>query len=235
MNMEMKPLALIVEDEEIILNFISTVLTSNEYRVVKASTGRDALSMAASHAPDVILLDLGLPDMDGNTGAARSARAEQDSGRRGIGRAGTSRKKWRRSTSEPTIISSSRLALRSFLARIRTALRHSLASFSPASGQGDKTVVGQLEIDYEKRLVTLDGQKVHLTPIEYKILALLSRNAGKVLTHDFIIREIWGAQTDEGHALRVNMANIRRKIEKNPGMPRYILTEVGVGYRMADD
>ncbi|GLC78199.1 winged helix-turn-helix domain-containing protein [Lacrimispora brassicae] len=94
---------------------------------------------------------------------------------------------------------------------------------------------GKLEIDYSKRVVYKAGEKIHLTPIEYKLLVLLSKNAGKVLTRDFIIREIWGVYTEESHTLRVNMANIRRKIEANPGAPQYILTEMGVGYRMAEE
>lgn len=95
--------------------------------------------------------------------------------------------------------------------------------------------IGELEIDYNKRTVSRAGERIHLTPIEYKILVLLSQNAGKVLTHDFIIREVWGVYTDESHTLRVNMANIRRKIEANPGAPKYILTEMGVGYRMVEE
>jgi two-component system KDP operon response regulator KdpE len=120
------------------------------------------------------------------------------------------------------------------MARIRTALRHSLAAPDGCASAEDKLTVGKLEIDYSKRRVTLEGQIVHLTPIEYRILALLAQNSGKVLTHDSIIREVWGSFTDESHALRVNMANIRRKIEQNPGSPQYILTEVGVGYRMVE-
>jgi len=121
------------------------------------------------------------------------------------------------------------------LARIRTAMRHSPQS-ATAEALGDEVfIVGKLEIDYNKRVVYKDGEKVHLTPIEYKLLVLLSKNAGKVLTHDFIIREIWGVYTDESHTLRVNMANIRRKIEENPGVPQYILTEMGVGYRMVEE
>ena len=111
---------------------------------------------------------------------------------------------------------------------------HSGGASQAGSAGLDKAVVGSLEIDYQKHTVTLGGEKIHMTPIEYKILVLLSKNAGKVLTHDFIIREIWGVYTDESHTLRVNMANIRRKIETNPGQPQYILTETGVGYRMSE-
>jgi len=122
------------------------------------------------------------------------------------------------------------------LARIRTSLRHSQAlSVLPATGE-DKFRVGMLEIDYEKRMVMKNGENIHLTPIEYKILVLLSKNAGKVLTHDLIIQDVWGMYSvDESHTLRVNMANLRRKIECNPGSPKYILTEMGVGYRMVEE
>lgn len=105
-----------------------------------------------------------------------------------------------------------------------------------AQAQGEeKTTIGELQMDYEKRSVFLAGKAVHLTPVEYKILALLSKNAGKVLTHDYIMREIWGLYAGDSHTLRVNMANIRRKIEVNPGAPKYILTEMGVGYRMVEE
>ena len=120
------------------------------------------------------------------------------------------------------------------MARIRTALRHSLAAPDGSAPADDILTIGKLEIDFARRRVSLDGQRIHLTPIEYKILALLAQNAGKVLTHDAIIRDVWGSFTDESHALRVNMANIRRKIESNPGSPQYILTEIGVGYRMVE-
>jgi two-component system KDP operon response regulator KdpE len=96
-------------------------------------------------------------------------------------------------------------------------------------------MIGDLAIDYDKRLVTVGEKSVHLTPIEYKIIVLLSKNIGKVLTHDYIIREVWGPYTNEIQALRVNMANIRRKIEENPAEPRYIVTQVGVGYRMVEE
>lgn len=233
--MEMKPVILIIEDEESICNFISAVLTSNQYQVVKAASGKEGLSMYHSYLPDLILLDLGLPDMDGLELL----------------------KAVRQCSEVPVIVVSAReherekvMALdqgaddyivkpfgtSELLARIRTALRHSQAlSVLPAAG-ADRFAVGALEIDYEKRTVLRDGEHVHLTPIEYKILVLLSKNAGKVLTHDFIIQEIWGVySSDESHTLRVNMANLRRKIESNPGAPKYILTEMGVGYRMVEE
>ncbi|MHC5280791.1 response regulator [Listeria kieliensis] len=226
---------LVVEDEEGISRFIQAVLEASDYKVLSAKTGKEALSMAASHTPDIILLDLGLPDMDGLE-LLKSLRA------------------W---SSIPVIVVSARLHEREkvealdlgaddyitkpfgtseLLARIRTALRH--RSNHPASGQeGEATTfqLADLRIDFLKRQVTLRNKEVHFTPIEYKIVALLASHAGKVLTHDFIMREIWGPYANENQALRVNMSNIRRKIEENPAEPRYIRTEVGVGYRMTEE
>ena len=122
------------------------------------------------------------------------------------------------------------------LARIRTALRHAQAyAPSPALGYSETYHAGELEIDYDKRLVTLRGTPVHLTQSEYKIVSLLSRYSGKVLTYDFLLREIWGAKvSDNTQNLRAVLAKIRRKLEKNPAKPEYIFTEVGVGYRMRE-
>ncbi len=232
--MDVKPLVLIVEDEEPICNFITAILDSNGYRVMKTGSGKEGLSMTASYSPDVVLLDLGLPDLDGTEVL----------------------KKLRQWTKIPVVVVSARgqerekvealdlgaddyivkpFGTSELLARIRTALRHSPESMGAAAGGKEKFVLGDLEIDYSRRAVFLAGEKIHLTPVEYKILALLAKNAGKVLTHDFIIKEIWGLYSSDSHTLRVNMANIRRKIEENPGEPKYILTEVGVGYRMAEE
>ncbi|HBN81081.1 MAG TPA: DNA-binding response regulator [Ruminococcaceae bacterium] len=232
--MEVKPLVLIVEDEDTICNFMTAILNSNGYRVLKTDSGEEGLAMTASYAPDVVLLDLGLPDIDGIDVL----------------------KKLRKWTKTPVVVVSARgqeqekvealdlgaddyivkpFGTSELLARIRTALRHSPKSMGAESKGKDKFSVGNLEIDYGRRMVSLAGEKVHLTPVEYKILALLSKNAGKVLTHDYIIKEIWGPYSSDSHTLRVNMANLRRKIEKNPGEPKYILTEVGVGYRMSEE
>lgn len=237
--MENNPLILIVEDEDVISSYISTVLSTNEFNFIKASKGKDAISMAASHCPDLILLDLGLPDMDGLE-VLKTIR------------------QW---TGLPVIIVSARgherekvealdlgaddyitkpFGTAELLARIRTELRHSQRVMDTNISGNGKTKTGELEIDYGKRLVLLAEKEIHLTPIEYKIIVLLSRYIGKVLTHDFIIKEIWGPFTNETYsseiqALRVNMANIRRKLETNPGEPKYIVTEVGVGYRMTED
>jgi two-component system, OmpR family, KDP operon response regulator KdpE len=232
--MDMKPLVLVIEDEEVIQNFISTILNSNGYKTIQAFTGQEGVSLMLSYTPDLIVLDLGLPDADGIEVLQII----------------------RKQTLIPVIVVSARgqerdkvealdhgaddyivkpFGTSELMARIRTALRHYALLSDRDTPVNGKLSVGVLGIDLLRRHVTLNGSSVHLTPIEYKILALLARNAGRVLTHDAIIREVWGGATDESHALRVNMANIRRKIEINPGSPQYILTEVGVGYRMAED
>jgi two-component system, OmpR family, KDP operon response regulator KdpE len=232
--MNSRPLILIVEDEEAISNFISAILSSNDYNILKTARGAEAISMAASRCPDLILLDLGLPDMDGLE-VLKTIR------------------KW---TGLPVIVVSARghesekvaaldlgaddyvakpFGTSELLARIRTAIRHGQNTAGGPFSSSEKFAVGELEIDYSKRTVTLGGEEIHLTPIEYKIITLLSKNLGKVLTHDYIIKEVWGPYTNEIQSLRVNMANIRRKLEVNPGEPKYIVTEVGVGYRMVED
>ena len=232
--MDIKPMVLVIEDEDAICNFITAILNSNGYRVAKSNTGKTGLSMAVSYNPDVILLDLGLPDMDG---------VEVLKGIREWGRIPVvvvSARGHEREKVEVLDLGADDYIVKPFgtselLARIRTALRHSPQSMGGESNGTEKITIGDLEIDFGRRLVLLDGNTVHVTPVEYKILALLSKNAGKVLTHDYIIKEIWGNYADNSHTLRVNMANIRRKIETNPGFPKYILTEMGVGYRMAEE
>jgi len=223
---------LIVEDERAITNFLTAILTCNGYHVLHAASGREAITTTASHGPDLILLDLGLPDIDGMEVLA------------GI-------REW---SDLPIIVVSARqdehekvaaldtgandyvtkpFGNSELLARIRTAMRQ-YGKLKSRETQSAEFYVNGLCIDYSKRRVSVDSRPVHLTPIEYKIVVLLAKNAGKVLTHDVIIRDIWGPYASDSQVLRVNMANIRRKIEPNPADPHYILTEVGVGYRMAD-
>ena len=223
---------LIVEDETSISNFISTTLKSNGYTTIVSPNGKDALSMIPSHCPDIILLDLGLPDMDGMEIL----------------------KELRKWSGIPVIIVSARsdeqekvMALDAgaddyitkpfgtseLLARIRTALRHSAGN---GNAQSDTFSVKDLFIDFGKRRVTVGEKEVHLTQIEFKIVSLLAKSQGRVLTYDHIISELWGPYAvKDNQILRVNMANIRRKIEQNPAEPQYIFTEVGVGYRMVDE
>ena len=226
---------LVVEDEKNISGLIRAILTSNGYDVVTAASGAEAFSMISSHCPDLVVLDLGLPDMDG-VELIRSVRS------------------W---TSLPIIVVSARsyerdkvqaldlgaddyvtkpFSAAELLARIRVALRHTRTGLSdPSIANTGKFTAGDLTIDYDKHQVLIAGENCHLTQNEFRIVALLGKCAGKVLTYDFILKELWGPQSKGGNQiLRVNMANIRRKIEKNPAEPQYIYTEVGVGYRMIE-
>ena len=223
-----------MEDDETIASFISANLTANNYSVVKTSKGREAIELTASHVPDLILLDLGLPDMDGIE-VLKSIRKWSRVPIVIVSARGFEREKVQALDLDADDYIVKPFGTSELLARIRTALRHSARVAEGNSLPNHAVKIGELEIDYNKRVVTLAGQNIHLTPIEYKIVVLLSQNAGKVLTHDFIIREIWGPYANESHTLRVNMANIRRKVEKNPGEPKYILTEIGVGYRMVEE
>lgn len=232
--MEIQPLVLLIEDEESISAFITAVLTANSYRAQRAVSGKEGLLLASSNAPDVILLDLGLPDMDG-VEVLREIRAQSKTPVVIVSARGLERDKVAALDLGADDYIVKPFGTAELLARIRTALRHSPKSMgSEPFGQTSKAI-GELSVDYQKRIVTLRGETLHLTPNEYKLLALLSINAGKVLTHDALIREVWGLYGSDSHALRVNMANLRRKIENNPGSPRYLLTEMGVGYRMAEE
>lgn len=225
---------LIVEDDENTNDFISSVLVSDGYSVLKVTKGRKAISTTADNNIDLILLDLGLPDIDGMQ-VLKSIR------------------EW---TDIPIIIISARteeseivkaldsgaddyltkpLWINELLARIRRVLNVQKKINANKNGEEDNFTLENLTIDYLRRKVIKNGESVHLTPIEYKILMLLSKNAGRVMTHDFIITHVWGGLYEsDDQVLRVNMANIRRKLEDNPAEPKYILTDVGIGYRMAE-
>ena len=226
---------LIVEDEDKISNFISAILTANHYDTIISRSGAQAYSMITSHCPDLIILDLGLPDMNGLT-IIKAVR------------------EW---TQLPIVVVSARMHERDkvqaleagaddyitkpfgtgeLLVRIRTAIRHTRLHASNSSiAQNGIFKAGNLLIDYDKHQVFVDGKNAQLTQNEYKIVSMLGKYAGKVLTYDHILSEMWGPSAKgDNQILRVNMANIRRKIEKKPAEPDYIFTEVGVGYRMVE-
>ena len=226
------PLVLVVEDEPQMRRFLRTALEAQGLRVADAETAKAALVAATTCNPEVILLDLGLPDGEGVEVARRV-------------------REWSR---VPIIVISARgreadkvavldagaddyltkpFGVNELLARIRVALRHSAQAASP---QGEQVLeVGPLRLDLGRREVTVGGSEVHLTPLEYRLLALLARNAGKVLTHRQILKEVWGPPyASETQYLRVFMAQLRRKIEADPARPKLLLTEPGVGYRMRD-
>lgn len=233
--MDIKDRVLVIEDDKSIRNFFRTVLEANNYDVLIATTGAEGYSMVTSQCPDVVILDLGLPDMDGMT-ILKNVR------------------QW---SSMPVLVVSARthekdkvaaldagaddyitkpFGTSELLARVRTAIRHARATVLTAEGmQTGQFRAGDLLIDYDKHRVYVGDRDVNLTQNEYKIVSLLGKYAGKVLTYDCIIKEIWGPNMqNDNRILRVNMANIRRKMENNPAQPQYIFTEVGVGYRIVD-
>lgn len=233
--MDYKYTILIVEDESSIQSFMTTILKANNYNVLLAKNGTEAIMYISSHCPDIIILDLGLPDMDGQkviqyvrtwsqipiiVVSARTGERDKVSSL-DLGADDFITKPF--STSE-------------LLARIRTAIRHlKNENVNEQFRQNGKFVIRQLVIDYDKRHVYLNGEDVHFTQTEYKLIELLSKYAGRVLTYEHIIKSIWGPNAgDDNQILRVNMANIRRKIEVNPAEPEYIFTEIGVGYRMLE-
>jgi two-component system KDP operon response regulator KdpE len=225
---------LLVEDELAISNFIQAVLTHNNYNVIKAENGWNAIGLTSSHCPDLILLDLGLPDMDGIQ-VLKNIREWSNIPIIVVSARGHEREKVEALDLGADDYITKPFGTSELLARIRTAVRHSHKGKEEIRPDADRIIIGGLYIDFDKRVIKVDDKEIHLTPIEYKIMLLLSRNVGKVLTHDYIMKEIWGPYINENQTLRVNMANIRRKIEANPAEPKYIVTEVGVGYRMVDE
>lgn len=226
---------LIIEDEKNICDFVAKTLRAEDYKVVSAQTGREGLAIMTSALPDLVLLDLGLPDMDG-IDIIKQTRI------------------W---SSLPIIVISARVqekekvaaldagaddyitkpfGTEELMARIRTAIRHSNKIVDDRVNSTRPYSAKDLTVDFNKRLVTVAGNEIHLTRVEYKIVSMLAQNSGKVITYSSLIDQVWGPYADDNNRiLRVNMANIRRKIEKNPGEPEYIFTELGVGYRMIED
>ena len=233
--MEIKDRVLVIEDDKSIRNFMKTILEANNYEVIMAVNGAEAYSMITSQCPDVVILDLGLPDMDGMK-ILKSVREWS-----GMPILVVSARSHERDKVEALDLGADDYITKPFgtselLARLRTAIRHARVSYLTPEGMQTGTFrSGDLVIDYDKPRVYVGEQDAGLTQNEYKIVSLLGKYAGKVLTYDFLIKEIWGPNMkNDNRILRVNMANIRRKIEHNPAQPQYIFTEVGVGYRIVD-
>ena len=227
-----KPLILVVEDDNSVKNLMATTLKAHDYRFLTAPNGASAILEASSHNPDIVLLDLGLPDMDGIE-VIRKIRT------------------W---SNMPIIVISARsedadkidaldagaddyltkpFSVEELLARLRVTQRRLAMMQSDSPVEAAVFTNGHLRIDYAAGCAYLGKDELHLTPIEYKLLCLLSRNVGKVLTHTFITQSIWGSSWDNDIAsLRVFMATLRKKLEKEPNSPQYIQTHIGVGYRM---
>lgn len=227
-----KTLILVVEDDISVRNLMTTTLKAHDYRYLTASTGEAAILEASSHNPDIVLLDLGLPDIDGVEVI----------------------EKIRTWSNVPIIVISARsedtdkidaldagaddyltkpFSVEELLARLRVTQRRLIMAQEESPSEAAVFTNGQLRVDYAAGCAYLKDEELHLTPIEYKLLCLLSRNVGKVLTHTFITQNIWGSSWDNDIAsLRVFMATLRKKIEKEPNSPKYIQTHIGVGYRM---
>ena len=226
---------MIIEDDRAICNFMRRVLEANDYETVLVHTGREAMGLLASHCPDVVILDLGLPDVDG-VDVLKDLRSWSLMPVVVVSARTDEKEKVRLLDAGADDYITKPFGTSELLARIRTAMRHArMASTNMAVAKDNRFTAKGLTIDYDKYRVYIDGSDAGLTQNEFKLVALLGRYAGRVLTYDYLIREIWGPnKAYDNQILRVNMANIRRKIEKNPGEPQYIFTEVGVGYRMIE-
>jgi len=230
-----KPLILIVEDDKPIKKFMKVSLEAQGYKCLETEFGNAAITLIRSHNPDIIVLDLGLPDIDGlevidKVRNSTKARIIVVSAR------GREREKVEALDKGADDYLTKPFSVAELLARIRVALRQSNGLSSSQSDVKSAFVVKDLKIDFDKRRVTILDEKIHLTPMEYKLIELMSKYAGRVLTHKYIVDEIWGSYFEnDTQSLRVFMANIRRKIEKYPAQPQYIITEVGVGYRLVDE
>ena len=233
--MNIRDKVLLVEDERTIRSFMQAILTANGYDVLMAGTGAMANTMIASHCPDIIILDLGLPDMDGMT-ILRNVRKWSKVPILVVSARSHGRDKGEALDAGADDYLTKPIGTSELLARIRTALRHSnrLNTASPLYKRPFHAK--GLTMSFEKHLVSGDGRDVHLTQIEFKIISLLAQNSGRVMTYDTIISNIWGPYADDDNSiLRVNMAHIRRKLEQNPAEPQYVFTEIGIGYRMIED
>jgi len=226
-------LILIVEDEPQIRHFLRTTLTAEGYRVIEAETGQRGVTEAATHKPDLVMVDLGMPDIDG-VEVVKRIRA------------------W---STLPILILSARSAeadkvaaldagaddyvtkpfgVGELTARLRVALRH--AARGAKQDASASLRFGDIEVDLERRLVRADGRDIHLTPIEFRLLGCLAKHGGMVLTHRHLLREVWGpSYVEQAHYLRIYMKQLRHKLEPDPARPRYLLTETGVGYRLAGE
>jgi two-component system KDP operon response regulator KdpE len=230
MSAEPDRLILVIEDEPQVVRFLRASLSSHGFKILEATTGQRGLIEASARVPDLVLLDLGLPDMDGVL-VARRIREWSSVPIIVLSARGQERDKIEALDAGADDYLTKPFGIGELLARIRVALRHAtqLGSGSEAS----ELTVGDLSIDLGARRVEARGQEVHLTPNEYNLLAVLVKNAGKVVTQRQLLKEVWGpSSVDQSHYLRVYMAQLRHKLEAEPARPRWLITEPGVGYRL---
>jgi two-component system KDP operon response regulator KdpE len=231
--MSARPLVvLLIEDEPQMRHFLRAALGGDDYQLIEASTAREGLAQAAGRNPDLILLDLGLPDADGLT-VTRRIREWTATPIIVISARGQERDKIAALDAGADDYLTKPFSVPELLARMRVAVRHALAMGGPADPVFETAA---LKVDLTQRRVFKDGHEVHLTPNEYRLLQVLVRHAGKVLTHRQLLKEAWGpGATEQIHNLRVFMNQLRQKLEEDPTLPRLLLTELGVGYRLKTD
>jgi two-component system, OmpR family, KDP operon response regulator KdpE len=231
--MNSSPEILIIEDDPQIRRFLRATFTAEEYRFHEALTAEEGIAQAAARQPDLIVLDLGLPDRDGLE-VIRKVREWTQTPIIVLSARGREKDKIQALDSGADDFVSKPFAVGELLARIRAALRRSAAITN--SGAAALFQAGRIEVDLEKRGVCVEGSEVHLTPIEYKLLQTLIRHTGKVVTQRQLLMEVWGPQhIEQAQYLRVYMAQLRRKLEADPARPKNLLTEPGVGYRLVSE
>jgi two-component system KDP operon response regulator KdpE len=223
---------LVVEDEAEVMRFLRATLPAAGYRVVEADNGAHALLEARTRVPDLVLLDLGLPDIDG-VEVARRIRGWSAVPIIVLSARGLERDKVAALDAGADDYLTKPFGVEELLARMRVAVRNAARVLGAA---GETTVdVGGLRVELAARRVWVDGREAHLTRIEFNLLAALARRPGRVVTHRQLLREVWGPGATEPHYVRVYMGHLRHKLESDPARPRYLLTEIGVGYRLASD
>jgi two-component system KDP operon response regulator KdpE len=226
----MKPIILLIEDDPHIRRFLRASLVTQGYNLIEAGTGREGLALAASRVPEVVLLDLGLPDMEGLE-VIQQLRSWSKVPIIILSARGQERDKVANLDAGADDYLTKPFGVGELLARIRVALRKSLPA---EEGKQEGTYrLGEIRVDFERRLVFRGQEEVHLTPIEYKLLSVLIKHRGKVVTHRQLLKEVWGpSYTEQNPYLRIFILNLRRKLEADPTRPQYLLTEPGVGYRL---
>lgn len=226
-----RPLILVVEDDTAIRKLITTTLETQGYQYHTAETGEASIFESVSKQPDIMILDLGLPDMDG-VDIIRKVRTWSNMPIIVVSARSEDKDKIDALDAGADDYLTKPFSVDELLARLRVSLRRVRYDREKLQKDASTFINGSLKIDYAAGCVWLDEGEIHLTPIEYKLLCLLAKNVGKVLTHNFILHEIWGNYSSDIPALRVYMATLRKKLEKTPSQPKYIQTHIGVGYRM---
>ncbi|WP_148411882.1 response regulator [Murimonas intestini] len=227
-----KPLIMVVEDDQAVKNLITTTLETQEYKYITAANGSQAIMEAVSHQPDIMLLDLGLPDMDG-VDIIKKVRTWSNMPIIVISARSEDRDKIDALDAGADDYLTKPFSVEELLARLRVTFRRLNYTSGQSGAAASVFINGGLKIDYSEGCVYLDGEELHLTPIEYKLLCLMAKNVGKVLTQKYILKEVWGSTAESDiPSLRVFMATLRKKIEKDTSRPKYIQTHIGMGYRM---